>query len=619
MCGIAGFRGLQDSPDNLVDLMLEEIKNRGPDSRGYFSSGDYQAGMCRLSIVDLRGGEQPLFSEDQDVVLLYNGEIYNSPQLRRELEASGVRFKTHSDGEVIPHLYKKYGEKLFEKLDGMYAVALWVESEKKLLLARDIPGEKPLYYTELPRGGLAFASEVRALRKVPNFSSELNHQALWDFSTFLWIPDTDTAFKNAKSVPRGHYLVHQNNQIQVKQIVNHFGQEALEEFRSLKNSGEKAKLIRREVTQAVESRLLADVPLASFLSGGLDSSIVSTIAKRKAGDLATFTIAFEDVDDPYHGKANEADAAAAYAKKLGTKHHTLAVTADDFKKDLRSFVKAADEPFGVSSGLGVKAIARAAHEKNYKVLLTGDAADELFGGYSWYSHLASLGAPQKSAHSDTSFQSFGLSLSDRLATLSNYSGPKQAWAWHYYASENDKARLFNSEAFADCQSSLRHFAAFKEGSKWEPMDFIFHDREFYFPFEMLRKADRMTMAHSVEGRVPFAAPALLNIARGLEMSDMVQGQTLKHLLRLAFADDLDPDILQRPKHGFNVPVDHWLKNSWGDLLAEALAPTSALSRHRFIHKDSLARAKEMLFDPTKLHGHSLFCLITLNMWLEDLS
>ena len=612
MCGIAGYWGQRPVEDQAVRAMVEALVHRGPDAAGFHQGTGFTGGMRRLSINDPAHGDQPLFNQAGDVALFYNGEIYNYPELRHELEAQGARLRTHCDGEVICHLYDRLGEDLFGRLDGMFAAALWDERRRRLILARDIPGEKPLYYAEPWPGGLVFASETKALARFPGLSLRLDDQALWDFPTFLWVPEPATAFREVRALPRGHLLIADERGVRTRRYEHVFAPQA--------PAGDEEMIAetRRVVTRAVQSRLLSDVPVGAFLSSGLDSSIVATLASRALPRLDTFTVGFADLSDPYHGRADESVLAEAYARRLGTRHHTIRVEAGDLRRDLIEFCEYGDQPWGVSSGLGVLAVARAARAQGIKVLLTGDGADEMFGGYSWYFHLNGR-PPRRRPHDDRpgiSCQDVGLPEAARLQVLAGYSPSKRAWAWHYYASEEDKRGLLNLERFAGAQSSLRHFAAFKDHGDWSPEDYIRQDREFYFPNEMLRKADRMTMAHSVEGRVPFAAPAVLALAQGLGYGQAVRGGELKWALRRAFADLLPPEVVARPKHGFNVPVDTWLKDEWADLLDQALDPGSELGRRNILAPGARQAARRMLAQPTRLCGHTLFCLITLNLWLE---
>ncbi|MCB0344576.1 MAG: asparagine synthase (glutamine-hydrolyzing) [Bdellovibrionales bacterium] len=615
MCGIAGYKyGREQLDSGVLKDMVRVLAHRGPDSQGFFHSAPYFAGMTRLSINDLHTGNQPLFNEDRSVVLLYNGEIYNSPELRARLEAKGCRFRTSSDGEVICHLYREYGEDLFEHLDGMFAAALWIEDEQKLILARDLPGEKPLYYAKLSNSEIVFASEIKSLSQFTKLNLELNYQALWDFPTFLWVPEPETIYKNVFALPRGHLLIADESSIRVRPYRNLFDDSAAE-F----SDEEAVERTREVVCEAVRSRLLSDVPIGTFLSSGLDSSIVTAMAAKEVPNLVTFTIGFEDVADPYHGRADESPHAKAFADSLGVENHLIRVTEKVFRDDLMKFCYHADQPFSVSSGLGILSIARAARERGIKVLLSGDTADENFGGYSWYEYFDQTNVESKPVTYDgvVSFQNFGMDLERRLEILAGMSPQERAWAWHYYAAESEKAGIFNQDCFAEVSSSLRIFEKFNSKKHWESIDFIRQDRECYLPFEMLQKVDRMTMAFSVEGRVPFAAPSVMAHANRLKFSQLVRGGTLKWALRRAFSGLLPPDVTERPKHGFNVPIDHWLTEQWRDLFDEAFSGNSALLRHGLIQKDAGKKADAMLKDPQRLNGHTVFSYIMLNLWLEN--
>jgi asparagine synthase (glutamine-hydrolysing) len=615
MCGIAGYRTTSRVESGVLEAMVDALEHRGPDSAGFHRGQTYSGGMRRLRINDLVTGDQPLFNEDRRVVLLYNGEIYNSRALRRELEDRGHRFRTHSDGEVICHLYEECGTSLLERLDGMFAIALWDTSSRTLLLARDIAGEKPLYYSILGTSEVAFASEIKSLVQFSGLDLSLDRQALWDFPTFLWVPEPNTVYAHVRALPRGHLMVADDSGITVSAYANRFNPQPLPD-----DDAEVIAETRRVVTDAVESRLLSDVPVGAFLSSGLDSSIVATLAARSLPRLSTFCIAFEDAVDPYHGRADESAEAARTARTLGTDHHTIRVTDADFRAALPEFTRAGDQPCSISSGLGVLAVARAAREVGIKVLLTGDGADEAFGGYSWYPHLGPRTndvSPFVPKPAPVSFQDVGLSIAERVAHIRSYPPPVQAWAWHYYAAETEKTGIFSADFASGVESSLRWFEADPRMSQGTPEDYIRNDRGFYLPQEMLRKADRMTMAHGVEGRVPFVAPAVLAHAEKLRFHHMVRDGELKWALRRAFESDLPPEVVRRPKHGFNVPIDRWLRGAWRDLLEEAFARGSALWRFGLIHVGSRDAALRLLDDTTRLSGHTLFSFIMLNLWLEQ--
>ena len=612
MCGIAGFVGEFSRSEENLSLMLASLQHRGPDDQQTFFDKPFCGGMRRLSINDLEGGAQPLFNENKDIVTLYNGEIYNYGSLRSLLEGKNFRFKTSSDGEVIPFLYELYGKEAFSYLDGMFSISIWDTRTKELIIARDFPGEKPLYYSQTDLG-FVFSSEVKALElTLDNLS--LDRQALWDFPSFLWIPEPATAYKEIKSLKRGTFMtINQSGLIETSS----FYPKNYERTFAISNLDQAISTTREVVENSITSRLLSDVPVGSFLSGGLDSSIVATVASRELSSLDTFTIEFEDLDDPYHGKANESLAARETSKFIGSNHHNVPVTAQDFRSSLKDFVKYGDLPFSVSSGLGIMAISKAARNKGIKVLLTGDGADECFGGYSWYKNLLSkkVYAKINDLDEDITFQSIGLNESKRTAVLQNMSPAKRAFAWHYYATELDKDLFFDNSFKQDLNSSIRFFSNLDESGKDKPMEFIKHDRNFYFPNEMLRKVDRFGMANSVEGRTPFASAEVISLSNYLKEEHVFKDNHLKWLLRKAFEDLLSSDVFNRPKHGFNVPIDHWLKTEWFDLVEETFSPGSEIIKNNIVKRDSMDKAVKLLKDTNRLHGHTIFSFIILNMWL----
>jgi asparagine synthase (glutamine-hydrolysing) len=609
MCGIAGLFSPAGADTQTVERMVGRLVHRGPDSDGYWARGPYAAGMRRLSILDVAGGDQPLYDETRRIVLFYNGEIYNSPSLRRELERQGIRFRTHSDGEVICHLYRKHGRSVFEMLDGMFAIALWDEEKKRLFLARDFPGEKPLYFSRLPGGGIAFASEIPSLIACEYVSRELDRQSLWDYPTFLWVPEPATIYRDVRAILPGEGLEVSDSGARPFS----FGDRIATPVLPFERDDEAIGSVRQLVAEAVRSRLLSDVPVGAFLSGGLDSSIVCTVARSELEELHTFSVGFESVADPYHGYSDESALAEAYAQELGTKHTTVRVTGDDFRALLTRFLKAAGQPYAVSSGLGILAIARAAHERGIKVLLSGDGADEAFGGYSWYPAIPPSFTVRPAPGDTLRFLDRDGSLEQRIARVAGYSPQLRAWAWHYYASEEEKASLFHPDVTAE--SSLRWFShvPFEE-----PLDYLRHDRAFYFPFEMLSKVDRMTMAFSVEGRAPFAAPAVQKFAARLPWQQLIRDGQLKWVLRQAFAGELPEEIVSRPKHGFNVPIDHWLQGEWNDLLQDTFSETAPLRRAGILSAQSRDHGMTLLNDPRKVSGHVLFTFVMLHLWMCSL-
>jgi asparagine synthase (glutamine-hydrolysing) len=608
MCGIAGILSWNGSNHETVSRMVARLVHRGPDSSGFWGNGIYRAGMRRLSIVDVTGGDQPLYDETGRIVLFYNGEIYNSPELRRQLEKDGVHFRTHSDGEVICHLYRKFGRGLFEMLDGMFAVALWDDEKQTLFLARDFPGEKPLYFSRLSGGGIAFSSEIGSLLECEEVSRELDMQSLWDYPSFLWVPEPATIYRSVQAILPGQGLV-----ISARGMMPFSFKERIPvpDF-PCTTDNETISSVRRVVSEAIKSRLLSEVPVGAFLSGGLDSSIVCAIAKRELAELHTFCVGFEDAVDPYHGYSDESALAESYAAHLGTKHTTIKVTARDFRDLLPQFLKAAGQPYAVSSGLGIMSIANEARSRGVKVLLSGDGADEAFGGYSWYPSIPATFTAQPSTRDTSRFIDGADDTTERIKRMAGYGHQLRAWAWHYYASEEEKSSIFHRDVVGE--SSLRWLSLPKIE---KPIDYIRSDRAFYFPNEMLSKVDRMTMAFSVEGRAPFAAPAVQGFATRLPWGALIRDGQLKWALRQAFSSELPSEVIARPKHGFNVPIDHWLKGEWNDLFQETFSESSPLHRKGILAQGAYDSARKLLFDTSKVAGHVLFAFVMLHLWMKE--
>ena len=350
MCGIAGLLSSKHSSPAFVEGMLEKMAYRGPDDRSLFQDKTYIAGMNRLSINDLVSGNQPLTDSSGTISVFYNGEIYNSPELRSQLLSDGYCLKSNSDGEVISHLYLKYGEKFLSKLCGMFAIALWDSRERILILGRDFSGEKPLYYSHLGNGaGFVFSSDLNSLVASDLVSTELNSQALWDFPSFLWVPEPSTIYSKVLSVPPASYLrvSSEGRDVSLISYRDQMQRPSLDtsSYESVVES------VRYIVESNIKSQLLSDVPVGSFLSSGLDSSIISTVASKYTEELSTFCIGFEDQYDPFHGTADESLHASEYAAILGSNHHTIKVTSQDFRNLLPSFSTFAGQPYAVSQDL----------------------------------------------------------------------------------------------------------------------------------------------------------------------------------------------------------------------------------------------------------------------------
>lgn len=616
MCGISGIYSKYEHHHGDLAEMLDSIKHRGPDGASRVRDGPLSAGAVRLAINDVSGGGQPFYNKKKTICVFYNGEIYNFRDLRRSLDLRGYTFSSGCDGDILPAMYEVYGQRMFELLDGMFAIALWLSDERRLILARDPQGEKPLYYSRLDNGfGLAFGSEIRTFRRLTKLRLTTNRESIWDFPSFLWIPEPLTIYNEVRSVSPGEVITFDGMSISRSRM-----EQKRAGLRNQFANDEEAILETKQVVDyAIRSRLMSDVRVGAFLSGGLDSAIVVSRAKKELGQIETFNVAFETGPDACNGVYDESLEALETANSLGTSHSTIRLTAKGARGLLDDFVRFGDQPFAVSSGLGILAVSQQASYRGIKVLLSGDCADETFGGYPWYLQLAQQSRETTADAGITpeiSFNTTGLALDERLRVLSNYTSHQRAWAWHYYASESDKRDLFSEEFGHGQPTAFRHFRDWNESTTWTPEMYIDNDRDFYMVNEMLTKLDRMTMASSVEGRAPFASRAVRDHASRLSLDHLIGGFNLKRVLREAYRKEIPETCRIRPKHGFNVPIDQWLKGEWKDLVDETFAQGSALWAHGFIDKKSRINVSKLLSDTARLNGHSVFCFIVLNRWLE---
>jgi len=614
MCGIVGLFG-----SNLIQMdlgsALRTFHHRGPDQEFFHASKNFSVAANRLAINDVLGGRQPFFGSSESIVAVYNGEIYNHTELRKNLKQKNVLVPNQVDGAVIPYLYEQYGENFIDLLDGMYAIALFDLKKKKLLLSRDIAGEKPLYYS-ITSDKVHFASHLPAFRCLLKTKLNLNYQAIWDLVSFLWIPEPATIYKEVFAIMPGETITFNLNCTANTQVRKY-----------TKNSSfptdphEATQYLLGALERNIESCLMSDVPIGTFLSGGLDSSIVTTIAAGFNSELDTYSVSFENSDDPYHGYLDEGPFARELSGKLGTKHHEIHMSSNLARDLLDDFIQKAGQPFAVSSGLGILAISQVARQNGTKVLLSGDGADELFGGYSWYLQLKDIfdqriNLKSRSPLSKT-MQDIGINLKDRNSLIAQYSDEDLLFALHYYGTEEEKKQLFKKEFFNDnlLETSSRILKS-QDDSVLTIDSVLDSDREIYLPQEMLRKVDLFTMASSVEGRVPFVRKEIFEISKNLRFSQLVENENLKAFLKKSINSILPPEVVTRQKHGFNFPIDKWLVSDWIDLVNETFSPSSLIFTLGIIDENSLRIANEMLASKSKLNGHTIFSMIVLERFLQ---
>ncbi|MFN2509387.1 MAG: asparagine synthase (glutamine-hydrolyzing) [Chthoniobacterales bacterium] len=638
MCGICGVFEYQQrhsvTRDQLV-RMNDTIRHRGPDDEGYYVSDHVGLAMRRLSIIDVAGGHQPISNEDDTISIVFNGEIYNYAALRGDLLAKGHLFRTNSDTEVIVHLYEEDGVECVQHLDGMFAFAIHDRRQPRegnrsgrgdrLFLARDRLGKKPLYYADTG-GAFIFGSELKPILQDQRVSRDLDFEALAHYLSLLVVPAPYSMFKDAKKLPAGCYLECDASGCRITQYwsyLSHVGDAVVPEEEAI---GE----IRNLLFEAVQKRLISEVPLGAFLSGGIDSSAVVAIMSRlKSEPVKTFSIGF---DGPL--THNELPHARLLARHYGTDHHEFVVKPDivEIVNDLVNF---ADEPFGISSAIPTYLIAKAARE-HVTVVLTGDGGDEIFGGYPnylyerWamiYRRLPNavdkllLHSSRFLGGSITGGRGRWASRVNRFAATARASSGERRLGWASGFSEAEKRGMLLSgngrQAFTSTPTFLEESVK-ALGSPHPELEQNCMDVVVWLTDEMLTKVDRMTMAASVEARCPLLDQHLVEYAAQLSFGMKIPGRSSKHLKRLlrsAVADLLPANLLQRRKHGFNVPLDAWFRNGARSHLESVL---------------SAARLKRRgLFDPAEvsklLHRHGaaeinasnrLYALLVFETWAE---
>jgi asparagine synthase (glutamine-hydrolysing) len=619
MCGIAGrfnFDPRQPVDREVLAAMTDAVAHRGPDAAGYYLGRGVGLGHRRLSIIDLATGDQPLGNEDASVQVVFNGEIYNFAEVRAELVSRGHHFRTGSDTEVIVHGYEEWGERCVDRFRGMFAFAVWDEKARRLLLARDRVGVKPLYYAELPGQGLVFGSEIKSLLEDPSVSRQWRPEALDKYLTLLYVPAPDTIYRAVQKLPPAHILVAEGGTVRVSRYwdLEFTGtgdpareEEYLEELDSL-------------LREAVGLRLISDVPLGAFLSGGIDSSAVVAYMKDASGTApVTMSVGFK------HDAYDEVEHAETVARHLGCEFHAL--VADPQVQDL--LPKLAwhfDEPFADSSAVPTYYVSKAAREL-VTVALSGDGGDELWAGYPWHrvEHWeqrarTALGSVTRLA--GWAGHALPLSVKGARALRHLASNPDQAYALkHAYGmfEPDAKTRLY-SQGFAESVSHSDAFATFRDAyhacASADPMDrALYVDARTYMIDDVLTKVDRMSMAVSLEAREPLLDHKLLEFAARVPMALKLKNGQGKYLLRRVLDRRIPRSILERGKRGFAAPIGDWLRGPLAAMTHELLLDGRLRDRGVFEQREV-----ERLWNEHRTgraeHPHRLWQLIMLELWFR---
>jgi asparagine synthase (glutamine-hydrolysing) len=610
MCGICGIASRTAAPDlDRLAAMSASLVHRGPDSGGEYANGPIALAARRLSIIDLAGGDQPMVSEDGSCVVVQNGEIYNYPELRRELERDGHSFRTHCDTEVHLHLYERHGPEYVRRLRGMFAVAVWDAGTRRLVLARDRYGIKPLYYRE-SGGTLEFASELRALPR-----GEIDLDALEAFLAFNSIPAAYSIFRDTRKLQAGHLLVwSERGGVEVDRYARP-GPAPLEELRS-EDEAELVEELRARLRDSVRAHLLSDVPVGVLLSGGVDSAVLAALAAQETSEAVhTFTIGFEE------RSFDERADARLVAERYGTNHHELLVRPDP-RLLLPALAEAFDEPFADSSALPTYLVSKLAAE-HVKVALSGEGGDELFGGY--YTYAADLLAdrvaplarlarplverlPTSTTKASFDYKAKRFVRSAQLPPLERHHG------WKEIFSPDLRAELRGSRSSFDPVDIYRARYAETEGA--DPLARL-QDVDFgiYLVDDLLVKTDRASMAHSLEARVPFLDSVVTNFAFALPAKHKVRGLSKKVLLRKAVAPLVPREIVHGRKRGFSIPAAAWLRGELEPFARATLSPATLRSQG-FFAPEPVSRLLDEHVAGAQDWSRQLWGLLSFTLWYE---
>ncbi len=624
MCGICGiflFDSEARVDPSLLERMNSTLHHRGPDDVGYHVTGPLGLAMSRLSIIDLSTGRQPISNEDSTIWIVFNGEIYNYADLRAELVSRGHRFKTHSDTEVIVHLYEEMGEDCVTRLNGMFAFALWDGKKRRLFLARDRLGIKPLFYSFRSGQGILFGSEIKALL-AGGVDTEPDHQALYDYLSLMYVPTPSTAFSAVKKLPPGHWLMCSPEGMSIRQYWDiPLPQKGTEEA----VGGNVEEEILGLVETAVRRHMISDVPVGALLSGGLDSTTVAAIMRRKLeAPLKTFTIGFD------RKSYDESEDARLVAETLDTDHLEQIVTPGMIESitDLINFF---DEPFADYSAIPTFLVSKLAASQ-VKVVLTGDGGDEVFAGYPTHvAHKMSRvfrAIPRPIRHRlinplvmamPTSMDRISFDYkAKRFVTGADLPLAQGHYWWKVIFNEEEKSELLSRD-FLDMgfQDTFRVFDNyFRVAEKCHPLNqLLYVDAKTFLLDDNLVKVDRMTMANSLEARVPFLDHELVERVAVISPQHKTRGLQTKRLLRKAVRNLLPPSIRKGKKRGFTPPLPYWIKDELKVFLLEAFSDIGSRTAGilnpqycRTILDDHLQGKKD--------NNRQIWTLLSLICWLE---
>lgn len=620
MCGICGsisLKGNLDLDAAALQRMNDAMTHRGPDDAGQMIDGRVGLAMRRLSIIDLAGGHQPIWNEDNSRCIVFNGELYNFKELRAQLEAKGHSFRTRSDTEVVLHSYDEWGADCLPKFNGMFGFAIWDVKSQELFLARDPIGEKPLYYYQ-DSEHLTFGSEIKAILAAPHVPREVNPEGLFNFLAYCHAVAPQTIYKNIYKLPPGHYLRVKGDAVTTTRYWDIA--EGMADI-STASPEELCKQIVEILDDAVRLRMVADVPVGAFLSGGVDSSAVVALMKRHAtGPVKTFSVGFAD-----GGHYNELSVARMVANHFGTDHHELVPEHTDLVAVLRSLVYHYDEPFADAAGFPLYLLSQFARE-HVKVVLCGDGGDELFGGYRRYAadRFASgyqimpgvVGAKMLPAVAGKLPRVRKLKRTLNTLPIKDPSRRYSYWLTMFSPELQEQLLLEEwrrQEQQYDVLGTYSNFYHAPQGKVDHLNRLMYVDLKTRLADAYMEKTDKATMAHSLEARLPILDPRLVEMAFKIPAKYKVHGSTLKWILKQAVAPLIPEEIIKRPKHGFAVPTDSWFRGDLKKFAYDVLLDSKTLARGYF-NKEFIEQIWNEHTTGRNVWDAQLWLLLNFELW-----
>lgn len=625
MCGIAGIISkaeLDEKDINHLKKSIQSLEKRGPDAEGILNFGEVAFGHRRLSIIDTNeAANQPLTDSTNRFTIVFNGEIYNYQEIKDELLKEGYKFKTESDTEVVLNAYIRYGTSFLNKLNGFFAIAIHDKEEKTSLLARDRFGIKPLLYCSIEHKFL-FASEMKAMVAL-DVPKELDNTSIYTYLQLNYIPEPHSIFKEVKKLEPGHYLKVGAN-LKVQKIPFYQLNYPVEENGYHQISYEEAQSEFLSLLEdSVKKRLVSDVPLGTFLSGGIDSSLITALAAKHKKDLSTFSIGF--AEDPHF---DETEYALAVAKKYKTDHHVFSLTKKDLLGSLYETLDYIDEPFADSSALAVNALSKET-AKHVKVALSGDGADEIFAGYNKHQGeflMRQVGLKQTVVKKmKPLWEILPKSRNSKIGNLfrkmnkfsegAKLSKKDRYWLWASLMNEADASNLMLKKANAEVYLKRKEqlLSIFKNGNDFN--DILFTDLKMVLQSDMLRKVDQMSMANSLEVRTPFLDHRLVNFSFSLSSNFKINGEMKKRIVQDAAKNLLPEKLYNRPKQGFEVPLHSWFSGELHSLIHDDLLSESFIKNQNLFNPSYVSQLKNQLnsANPVDSQGN-IWALIVFNSW-----